>query len=549
MTESVSSSSVALRGGIENLMSWAQSFSVDELQLELVEADSAHLDADASNSIPLRCVEVLRLLPGRRVVCRGWLGDAPVVIKWFLGAGSQRYQRRELLGCQALTQTGVPTPTLLRAFDFVSLARASADEDHSGCALVFDYLPGAQDLTDQHLVARPELFKELWRMLARMNEAGVIHQDLHLGNLMCDGESLWIIDGDSVARPQQTPLGVRDSAANFVNLAAQTRESQSFEQLTAHWLDYCDARHHEGHQSGGRPFDSAAVSKASLLRKYRRARRARVLHFQAKTQRNCSAYANRRTVLGDALLDRTWLQARCADHSLEDGSGKLDEAQLGREMLSWLDDLPRLMDGRDDQVGEIVKRGNTATVVAASFRGERLIVKRYNNKSNWHRVRRMFSGDRGLNSWIYAHTLAFTGIAGSEAVALLRTRLGGPTYLVMRQAEGAELDPEQLENTVSSVSPDAFERVSRELLALLGRLAAEGLVHGDTKASNFLWDSESTSLTLIDLDSMRMPAWRRARRRGHERDRRRLLRNFAATPELQRRLGSLMDTTASKTPG
>jgi len=152
----------------------------------------------------------------------------------------------------------------------------------------------------------------------------------------------------------------------------------------------------------------------------------------------------------------------------------------------------------------------------------------------------MLRPDRGLNSWVYAHTLAFTGIAGSQAVALLRTRFAGPTYLVMRRVKGVELVPEELE---SANSGDAFERVSQKLLGLLGQLASEGLVHGDTKASNFIWDSESGDMTLIDLDSMRMPAWRRAMRGGHERDCRRLLRNFAQTPELQRRLDSLMDSS------
>jgi|GEM_PF-1090236 len=513
----------------------------------LTEAASSNLDASVSKGVSLRCVETLRVLPGRRVVCRGWLGDTPVVIKWFLGAGARRYQNRELEGCQTLAESGVPTPTLLRAFHFVSLAGASANEDHSGCALVFEYLTGAQDLTDQHLAASPELFNELWRLLARMNATGVVHQDLHLGNLMCAGESLWMIDGDAVARPQQTPLGVRDSASVFVRLAAQIRNSLPFEALTAHWLAYCTARQDEARQQQGHEFESGAVAPKSLLRQYRRARRDRVLRFQAKTQRNCSAFARRRTLLGDALLDRAWLQAFAAQDKAQDTA--LDEAQIGRQMLSWLDDLPQLMVGRDNEAGETLKRGNTATVVAASFHGEPLIVKRYNNKSIWHRLRRMLRRDRGLNSWIFAHTLAFTGIAGSEAVALLRTRLAGPTYLVMRLAKGAELVPEQLESTVSAPSSESFERFSKKLLGLLDQLAAEGLVHGDTKASNFLWDAQSGDLTLIDLDSMRMPQWRRAMRLGHERDCRRLLRNFAVTPELQRRLGSLMDSRVSKTPG
>jgi hypothetical protein len=85
--------------------------------------------------------------------------------------------------------------------------------------------------------------------------------------------------------------------------------------------------------------------------------------------------------------------------------------------------------------------------------------------------------------------------------------------------------------------------VSQELLLLFNQLAAEGLVHGDTKASNFLWHAESARLSVIDLDSMRMPSSRRASNNGHVRDRRRLLRNFATTPDLQRRLESLFGGT------
>ena len=517
MSELAQSSSVTFAGGPERLMNWALSAPADELTLELLEGDDA-------KPVSLRCFEVLRVLPGRRVVCRGWLGEVPVVIKWFVGAGAERYQRREFAGCQTLAQAKVPTPKILRAYNF------AANSGQSGGALVFEYLADAQELTDQQLDTRPELFKELWRLLARMNETGVVHHDLHFGNLMCRDESLWLIDGDAVTRPRQTPLGVQDSAQMFVRLAAQTQTSLTADRLVAHWSDYC----------AGRQFESSAVAQAPLLRRYRRARRDRIQHFQAKTQRNCSAFARRRTILGEALLDRTWLQTRHAQP-------ELDEAQIGRDVLAWLDDLPQLMSGRDEFSGEWLKRGNTATVVAASYRGEPLIVKRYNNKSFWHRLRRMLIRDRGLNSWVYAHTLAFTGIATSEAVALLRTRFGGPTYLVMRLVKGAELAPEQFENTAHQDTFGAFERVSQKLLQLLNQLSVEGFVHGDTKASNFLWDSDSEDLTIIDLDSMRMPALSRTIRSGHERDRRRLLRKFASAPDLQRRLGSLLDSSASKT--
>jgi len=538
MSEPVHSSSVSVQGSLAGLMSWALGSAVDDLILELSGlnpvAPMSLVNAEVSpkNSLSLRCTEVLRVLPGRRVVCKAWLDGVPVVIKWFLGNRAQRYQRRELNGAALLQATSVPTPKILHSFDFTFAERQLAELDHAGCGLVFEYLAEAEELTDQHLENQPELYETLWRLLASMCEQGVVHRDLHFGNLMCKGSLLWLIDGDSVVQPRQAPLGVQESAEQFVRLAAQSQRSLSLQELSSHWESFCL----------GRQFDTSAIAQGSLLAKYRRARRARILHYQAKTQRNCSAFALRRTLLGEALLDRGWLRGRCAANTAENVRRGPDEAQLGRDMLAWLDDLPRLLNARDEQAGGWLKRGNTASVVAASFHGEPLIVKRYNNKSFWHRLRRMLRRDRGLNSWVYAHTLAFMGIASTEAVALLRTRLSGPTFLVMRVAKGTELSPQRL---ATVAAPDAFERVSHNLLKLLGQLAAEGLVHGDTKASNFLWDSETEVLTLIDLDSMRMPAWWRAMRSGHERDRRRLVRNFADTPDLQRRLGSLMDSAAS----
>jgi len=101
----------------------------------------------------------------------------------------------------------------------------------------------------------------------------------------------------------------------------------------------------------------------------------------------------------------------------------------------------------------------------------------------------------------------------------------------MEAHAGIELDAALLEGN---------EDLCQRLVTLLERLGAEGLVHNDTKASNFLWDAANQQLAVIDLDAMRMPARPSAQLSGQKRDRRRLLRNFAATPELQRRFrGSL----------
>ena len=521
MLEPFPTVSVVVSGPLDRLFAGGLLKSAEPLQLTLAVEESSQAPAVHCK---IEVTEVLRFLPGRRLVCAALLDDVPVVCKWFLGSGASRYRQRELAGQHLLREARLPTPTILRSFDYSLEERADADS--TGCALVFEYLHGAEVLRDEHLRREPELYSQLFRLLALMHRAGVVHNDLHFGNLMYrpnspgrieaiagESNSLWLIDSDAVTRASPSALELSESVEQFVRLATQTRSPLSYSELQSHWQSY----------SLDREFSCEAYAFDLIAKRYRLARRQRLVHFQAKMRRNCSAVAHRRTISGQALLNRGWL-------------GDLgDQETIGREMLAWLDALPRLMQERDEQAGAVIKDGNTATVVAASFRDQALIVKRYNNKSLSHRLRRLFRPDRGLNSWVFAHTLEFTGIATAPAVALLRTRFAGPTYLVMQKVAGVELDPARLDG-----SADTFAQLSQQLAGLLDALAAEGLVHHDTKTSNFLWDQTNKALTLIDLDAMTLPASGRAASSGHERDRLRLLRNFAATPDLQRRLGSVL---------
>ena len=135
-------------------------------------------------------------------------------------------------------------------------------------------------------------------------------------------------------------------------------------------------------------------------------------------------------------------------------------------MLRWLDELPvefRKLEAQPDSA-RWLKRGNTATVARLGFGSMELVVKRYNNKSLWHRLRRALRRDRGLNSWVYSHTLRFTGLPTARCVALLRTRWMGPTYLVMEAITGAELRAEHLEGDEHVVSRSWYNLSTRSAL-------------------------------------------------------------------------------------
>ena len=496
------------------------------------------LDADSPAELELRLTDQLRVLPGRRLVCGGFLATQPVVVKWFFGNDAARYADRERQGVAAMQGAGMPTPALLANLRVVM----PADRGRSGAAaltasaLIFERLPDVQPVNDALLLQRPGLWPLLWELLAQLHSGGVTHTDLHFGNLLytppgsgrpveaaAGREQLWLIDGDGVRQVTNQPLSLATSVQAFAELAAQAQRNITADGLREHWANYCGAR--------GWPVDQPGLSL--LTRRYRTARRARVTHFQAKTKRTCTDFAKRRTILGTALVDLNWLGGLAppvvaAAPTADLPADFVAEADSLRELLVWLDTLPTLM---SEQATEPLKAGNTATVVRLNWRDTPLVVKRYNNKSLGHRLRRLLRPNRGLNSWVFAHSLRFVGIPTARAVALLRTRLGGPTYLVMEASAGVELNAAHLETN---------EPLCQRLVAMLDDLAAEGLVHNDTKASNFLWDKNADALTLIDLDAMRMPASQKAQLSGQKRDRRRLLRNFAATPELQRRFRSAL---------
>lgn len=489
-----------------DVLNWSQGLGAEPLLLEVIADDLRQ---------QLQMTTRLRHLPGRRLVAAGSLiTDAatarPVVVKWFFGQDALRYAERERQGVALLRHAAVPTADLYACWRF-----------DGGCALVFEQLIDAQPIDDERLAQYPTLWSQLWALLGQLHNAGVTHNDLHFGNLLwraagrsapTNGHSLWLIDGDAAKQVASRALSFDASLQAFAQLAAQARESVRFAALVEHWSSYCSAR--------GWAVDR--VGPSALQRAYASARRARILHFQAKTRRTCSAFAERRTLVGTALIDREWL----GDTQLA------PQIERTTQLLQWLDALPEWVGHGAVANATVLKAGNTATVVTASWEGRPLVVKRYNNKSWWHWLRRLLRPNRGLNSWVFAHTLRFLGIPTARTVALLRTRMGGPTFLVMEASGGTELQADHLE---------ASENLCQRLVSLLARLGDEGLVHNDTKISNFLWDAERDLLAVIDLDAMQMPASSRAQLSGQKLDRRRLLRNFAATPELQRRFRGALE--------
>ncbi len=458
-------------------------------RLLLEDPERVHRDAAETT---LLVEEVLRLLPGRRLTARVRLGPEPAVLKLFLGPGARRYCDREARGAALVVAAGVRTPALR------GRVGPAPGETISVQGLLFEYVDGARRLADDDtggvLLAAAAL--------ARLHAAGAEHRDPHLDNFLVspgtDGDpELQLVDGDGVRRAgwRGNP-GRAASLANLALLCAE-RPPQADEDLARVYQAYAAARG----WAGGEAAQAAEVR--TLIRLTRRQRRARVRRYLAKAQRDCTEFH----------CSRTWRHYLVGLREF-----------CGPELARFVDDPDAWL-----RNAQVLKAGNSATVVRLQLQGRSVVVKRYNQKNAWQALKRAVRPvARFRRAWLNGQRLSFLGIPTARPLALLERRFGplrGRAYLIMEDLGDVDLAAEVAARGLGDARLE-------QVVNLFRGLAAAGLSHGDTKISNFLVTPRSVSL--VDLDALQ-PS-----RAGQEKDRRRFLANFDADPELRQRCAAAL---------
>ena len=411
-------------------------------------------DITASGLGDLQVTEVARVLPGRRLSGFGTFDGQQVFAKLFYGPRPRRYWRREFSGAQQLAAAGVATPRLLAS---------GATANGNGFFVFYEALAGAENLSascDGDML-------EAVRLLAVLHQAGCVQTDVHLGNFVRANGRAYMVDADGV---EQGHL-LRQQFANLALLLAQ-RAPIHDDQIASLWQAYAQAR---GEYVAGM---GSAEQIADLTH---RARKKRTARYLKKTQRSCTEFSCERS------FSRTWLCDRKHVTRLE------RFAIYPEEVLAQ---------------GVPLKQGNSATVIEITIDAERYVVKRYNLKSVLHRIRRWFRR-RPRNAWCNGHLLAFLEIPTARPVALLEQRWGwftGICYLVM-----PHMGEQDLLQAIDDHA-DGFDQFSARAVAILQRLEAAQLRHGDLKATNFMvkaasadeagTDDAEKELILIDYDSL-----------------------------------------------
>jgi tRNA A-37 threonylcarbamoyl transferase component Bud32 len=432
---------------------------------------------------------LLRVLPGKRLVGEAELEGCRVLAKLFVGRRCKKHWQQEQAGLEALALAGVPTPRLIAATPMAAggyaLFTAFLDPAESlseSWARVADRSPG-----DGEALAT---LAPVLSMLGRLHAAGLVQDDLHLGNFLRHEGRLFVIDGDSVriiSRGQ--PLPLTTACANLAVLLAQ---------LSPEWDGHEGPLLHAYRVGAANSFPELP----SLTDQVARVRAWRLRDFLAKTVRDCTLFAVERTVARFSAVVRR-------------------EAEALRRVLATPDSAI--------SAGLLLKESLSCTVAKVVVNGRLLVVKRYSLRDLTHALSRLCRPSRAWNCWREGHRFLFLGIPTPTPLAIIEERVGPlrrRAFLITDFCSG----PNLLSHLSADCEPAEVE--ARAILGLFASMHRHRISHGDLKATNLLWDGGR--VVVIDLDAAVQHRSCAAYARAWRRDRARLLRNWPPGSVLHR---------------
>ena len=452
--------------------------------------------AGAKQSLEL--LSILRVLPRRRVVALARWHGRTVVAKLFFARGRwQQHLQRERHGITNMVEAGITTPALVDVGSCTD----------NGCGvLLMQYVENAESLGERwqraDREARAVLLQRAVALIAHCHARGLVQKDIHLDNFLLQGDTLFLLDAAAIEKQVDDGDGV-GSVRSLDNLA------MFFAQFPAANDSMVPVLYE--HYRARRPNADISADIGVFAAMLRSKRRARLKLIIDKLYRETSAHICRRSWRRFVVYRR-----------------EIDSPQLRA-----------FIDNPDDFIsrGRYLKQGNSSTVSIVEIDGVEYVAKRYNIKSLWHAMRRMFRRSRAWVSWRNAHMLEMLGIATPKPVLMLERQFGSlrsTAYFLCEYVEG--VDALQVLNTVD-IDSEKAGRILQRFRSLFQVMMDYRIVHGDMKATNFLVTDDR--LLVLDLDAMRQESDKRRFKIAFGKDMTRFADNWQDRPDVLARVNEM----------
>jgi tRNA A-37 threonylcarbamoyl transferase component Bud32 len=414
---------------------------------------------DNGVEVDLEILDILRILPGKRLTAVASMNGEKVVAKLFFHPQAwKRKLNKELAGMQEFEQHRLASPKVLSQHSIKG----------SGAVILIEYLETGINLADyfanEKAVTSSE-GKKVWSLLfnalCSCHNTGLWQGDMHLGNYMLFQDQLYLVDGGDVHRLSKPLQKYRrlENIADFISQFPVSFDAHADLMLDSYQADY-------------KEFCSADLAK--IRPRVQSLRIQRLCDFEKKVFRSTSANCKTKTATYHSVHDRT-LQGHdfCAFTKNPDSYVKQDQ---------------------------MLKDGHTTTVVQASICGIAMVLKRYNIVGVRQAIKHLFVESRAHRCWRNASMLGLLGIHTPRPYLFLEERL----YWVFQRRSYFLTEKIQANNLLLQLE-DTNEKVDEaKLITAFANffeiMYSYQISHGDMKATNFIFQEDK--LYVLDLDAM-----------------------------------------------
>lgn len=188
----------------------------------------------------------------------------------------------------------------------------------------------------------------------------------------------------------------------------------------------------------------------------------------------------------------------------------------------------------------VFKDDKTTTVAVVESQSQQggVVFKRFNARSKFHLIKRLFRKTRARRCWRMAQHFSAVGIPVAKPLMMLEKRFGPmkfDAFYVTEYIAGAPLL-----DLLPSLNEQELNRALQSIESIFTIFKNKRLSHGDMKATNLIWFEGQ--VYLIDLDASRHHKLDLTWRSANNRDKRRFLKNWQSDTALYGRIESMLDS-------
>jgi tRNA A-37 threonylcarbamoyl transferase component Bud32 len=312
---------------------------------------------------------------------------------------------------------------------------------------------------------------ELAKAVRKIHNAGLFHKDLHAGNFLWDGESLFLTDLHSAKI-----LGTLSLNQRLWNL------SLLFHSLRSVWVEREQSLFMDTYFEGELHY---LRKKEELLQR---------IHVQM-----------------GRLQKRQWRSRtkRCLKESTEFSIQRVKGFRYYHRRDFDLDKVKRIVGEHlrllKGSPSSLAKNAPEVSVSIMKDEGVRVCVKHFRNLNLWRTFKDHFRQPKGLKSWVGSHGLRVRDIPSLTPLALVEKRrwsgLRESFFLMEASETGQEMDRYILERLGDLQKKRLFTKAFAQWLS---HLHQKGVYHQDMKTCNILIleNGETWTFHLLDLEDV-----------------------------------------------